>query len=309
MVKGIDEPKVSDWLAGHCEGLQPPLRFEAITGGHSNLTYKVTDATGRNVVLRRPPLGAVLATAHDMGREHRIIRALAGTGVPVPPALALCSDEGVNGAPFYVMDFVQGTVLDAPGVVRSVLPDHASRLRLSHSVLDALVALHTLDPEKVGLGDLGRREAYLDRQLGRWRTQWEKSKTRELAAMDETFELLVKAKPEQKYTGIVHGDYRLGNMLSTGDGKVAAVLDWELSTIGHPIVGDEFYGMLGALKPDRELPQPGRPAPLPISPYIDRQALHATEISFAHPITHEWQTFTAPMPDDLERAIDLVRGL
>ena len=235
MVKGIDEPKVSDWLAGHCEGLQPPLRFEAITGGHSNLTYKVTDATGRNVVLRRPPLGAVLATAHDMGREHRIIRALAGTGVPVPPALALCSDEGVNGAPFYVMDFVQGTVLDAPGVVRSVLPDHASRLRLSHSVLDALVALHTLDPEKVGLGDLGRREAYLDRQLGRWRTQWEKSKTRELAAMDETFELLVKAKPEQKYTGIVHGDYRLGNMLSTGDGKVAAVLDWELCTLGDTL--------------------------------------------------------------------------
>lgn len=234
-MKGIDEPKVTAWLVSHCGGLREPLAFEAITGGHSNLTYKVTDAAGRSVVLRRPPLGAVLATAHDMGREHRIISALAASDVPVPPALGLCSDENVNGAPFYVMEFVDGAVLDTPAMVRQTLPDPAARGALSESVLDALVALHTINPDDIGLGDLGRKEAYLDRQLSRWRTQWDKSKTRELASMDETYQLLVQARPEQKYTGIVHGDYRLGNMLSTPDGRVAAVLDWELCTLGDTL--------------------------------------------------------------------------
>ncbi|MFN2426764.1 MAG: phosphotransferase family protein [Candidatus Binatia bacterium] len=233
-MKGIDEAKVGEWLTAHC-AVTAPFVFEAITGGHSNLTYKVSDSAGRRVVLRRPPTGAVLATAHDMSREHRIIRALAGSGVPVPPALGLCTDEAVNGAPFYVMDFVDGAVLDTPAMVRQTLPERASRRQLSESVLDALVALHSLDPDAVGLGDLGRKEAYLDRQLSRWRTQWEKTKTRELASMDETYQLLVRAKPEQKYTGIVHGDYRLGNMLSTPDGRVAAVLDWELCTLGDTL--------------------------------------------------------------------------
>lgn len=234
-MKGIDEPKVSDWLISNCPGLTGPLAFDIIAGGHSNLTYKVTDASGRSVVLRRPPLGAVLATAHDMGREHRIISALAATRVPVPPALGLCKDDEVNGAPFYVMDFVAGAVLDTPAMVKQTLTDESSRLRLGESVIDALAALHTLDPDSVGLGDLGRKEAYLDRQLSRWRTQWEKSKTRELASMEETYDLLVRAKPEQKYTGIVHGDYRLGNMLATTDGRVAAVLDWELCTLGDTL--------------------------------------------------------------------------
>jgi aminoglycoside phosphotransferase (APT) family kinase protein len=240
VVKGIDEAKVSAWLTDNCRTgagapLVAPLAYDQITGGHSNLTYKVTDSAGSRMVLRRPPLGAVLATAHDMSREHRIIRALADTRVPVPPALALCTDDTVNGAPFYVMDFVDGHVLDTPGAVRDNLPDPASRRRLGEAVIDALAALHTIDPDTVGLGDLGRKEAYLDRQLSRWRTQWEKSKTRELASMDETYALLVKAKPEQKYTGIVHGDYRLGNMLSTSDGRVAAVLDWELCTLGDTL--------------------------------------------------------------------------
>jgi aminoglycoside phosphotransferase (APT) family kinase protein len=234
-LKGIEEAKVSAWLTAHIPGLREPLAFDAITGGHSNLTYKVTDASGRRTVLRRPPLGAVLATAHDMGREHRIISALAKSRVPVPPALALCKDDSVNGADFYVMDFVDGAVLDTPAMVQQTLPDRATRRTLSEAVLDGLVALHTTDPDGIGLGDLGRKEAYLDRQLSRWRTQWEKSKTRELAAMDEVYDLLVKAKPEQKYTGIVHGDYRLGNMLATTDGRVAAVLDWELCTLGDTL--------------------------------------------------------------------------
>jgi aminoglycoside phosphotransferase (APT) family kinase protein len=231
-VKGIDEAKVSDWLGANCRRLRPPVTFELIVGGHSNLTYKVTDDAGEKWVLRRPPLGAVLATAHDMGREHRIIAALAPTSVPVPPVAGLCTDESVNGAPFYVMRFVEGYVLDTPGIVAHALPDLEARRRLGEHVIDSLAALHTIDPSAVGLGDLGRKEAYLDRQLSRWRTQWEKSKTRELPAMEEIYQLLVAAKPEQKYTGIVHGDYRLGNMLSTSDGKVAAVLDWELCTLG-----------------------------------------------------------------------------
>jgi aminoglycoside phosphotransferase (APT) family kinase protein len=234
-LKGIDEEKVSAWLTANIPGLAGPLEYDAITGGHSNLTYKVTDAAGRRAVLRRPPLGAVLATAHDMGREHRIISALAQSRVPVPPALALCKDDTVNGAPFYVMHFVDGAVLDTPAMVKQTLPDRATRMKLSEAVLDGLVALHTIDPDQIGLGDLGRKEAYLDRQLSRWRTQWEKSKTRELAAMEEVYDLLVRAKPEQKYTGIVHGDYRLGNMLSTTDGRVAAVLDWELCTLGDTL--------------------------------------------------------------------------
>ena len=231
-MRGIDEDKVTAYLVGNCDGMRPPLVFEQIVGGHSNLTYKVTDASGQSWVLRRPPLGAVLATAHDMGREHRIISSLAPAGIPVPPAVALCQDESVNGAPFYVMKFVEGHVLDTPWAVENGVPDRAARGRLGTAIVDALAALHTLEPDDVGLGDLGRREAYLDRQLSRWRGQWEKTRTRELPSMEETYELLVRVKPEQKYTGIVHGDYRLGNMLCTSDGRVAAVLDWELCTLG-----------------------------------------------------------------------------
>jgi len=269
VVKGIDEPKVSDWLTANCAGLVVPLVFDPIAGGHSNLTFKVTDANGRSVVLRRPPLGSVLATAHDMGREHRIIRALAASDVPVPPALGLCTDDTVNGAPFYVMDFVQGAVLDTPAMVRQTLPDPASRARLSESVLDSLVALHSLEPDAVGLGDLGRKEAYLDRQLSRWRTQWEKSKTRELASMEETYDLLVRAKPEQKYTGIVHGDYRLGNMLATPDGRVAAVLDWELCTLGDTLA-DVGYLMNNWADADEEGPSQAVAMPTSTGGFMSR---------------------------------------
>lgn len=234
-MKGIEEEKVGAWLTANDPALRPPFVFEPIVGGHSNLTYKVIDAKARRLVLRRPPLGAVLATAHDMAREHRIIRALASSEVPVPPAVGLCEDESVNGAPFYVMDFVDGVVLDTPAAVRETLPERSARRALGDSVLDALTALHLLDPADVGLDDLGRKEAYLDRQLHRWRSQWEKTKTRELGSMDETYELLLRSKPEQKYTGIVHGDFRLGNMLATGDGRVAAVLDWELCTLGDTL--------------------------------------------------------------------------
>lgn len=234
-VKGIEREAVSAWLAEHVPGATPPFEFSLITGGHSNLTYAVTARAGQRFVLRRPPLGAVLATAHDMAREHKIIRGASRIPIPVPRALGLCEDVSVNGAPFYVMNFADGHVLESADQVRELFPSEGMRDRLADGVLDTLAALHLADPEAVGLGDLGRREAYLDRQLIRWRTQWEKSKTRELPEMEQAYELLLAAKPDQIYTGIVHGDYRLGNMLSLTDGSISAVLDWELCTLGDTL--------------------------------------------------------------------------
>jgi aminoglycoside phosphotransferase (APT) family kinase protein len=251
-VRGIHEARVTEWFRAHIDGVEPPLRFELIPGGHSNLTYRVTDAAGGAYVLRRPPLGAVLATAHDMGREHRIISALGPTDVPVPPALGLCTDEGVNDAPFYVMSFVEGFVLtDASAVEKHF--EEPERGRIGEDVADVLGALHLVDPDEVGLGDLGRKEAYLARQLKRWRTQWEKSKTRELAAMEEVYEALLSEMPEQIGATIVHGDYRLGNMITAADGRIAAVLDWELCTLGDPLA-DVGYLMNNWVEPDEQGP-------------------------------------------------------
>jgi aminoglycoside phosphotransferase (APT) family kinase protein len=236
--KGIDAARVTQWYAANVAGARPPLAFSIIASGHSNLTYRVTDAAGNRTVLRRPPLGAVLATAHDMGREHKILAALAQTDVPVAPVLGLCKDEAVNGAPFYVMRFVDGFVLDTADVVRQHVPER-ERMGLGWHVIEVLAKLHAVDIDAVGLGDLGKREQYLDRQIHRWRTQWEKSKTRELPAMEEVGDALEKAKPAQLRTGIVHGDYRIGNMLSK-NGRIQAVLDWELCALGDPLADVGF---------------------------------------------------------------------
>jgi aminoglycoside phosphotransferase (APT) family kinase protein len=236
--KGIDAARVAEWYAANVAGAAPPLAFSIIASGHSNLTYRVVDAAGNRTVLRRPPLGARLATAHDMVREHKILSGLAPTDVPVPPVLGLCTDEAVNGAPFYVMAFVDGVVLDTAAAVRDQVPA-AQRMGLGWDVIEVLARLHRVDVDAVGLGDLGKREAYLDRQLRRWRTQWEQSKTRELPAMEEVGEALERHKPPQLRTGIVHGDYRIGNMLVRG-GRIAAVLDWELCALGDPLADVGF---------------------------------------------------------------------
>jgi aminoglycoside phosphotransferase (APT) family kinase protein len=239
-VPGIDSQALEPWFADHVPGAEPPLHFAVIAGGHSNITYRVDDRAGHAFVLRRPPLGHVLATAHDVAREHRIISAVGPTAVPVAPALAVCSDQSVNGAPFYVMAFVEGHVLATVADVGAALPEPAARRRLADHVVENLANLHHLDVDAIGLGDLARREGYLDRQLKRWRSQWEQSRTRELPAMDEAYDLLAAAKPDQRYTGIVHGDYRLGNMLSLPEGRVAAVLDWELCTLGDVLADVGF---------------------------------------------------------------------
>jgi aminoglycoside phosphotransferase (APT) family kinase protein len=230
---GIDEVRVTPWLEEHVEGLRPPLTFTLIAGGHSNLTYRVDDAAGGAFVLRRPPLGHVLATAHDMGREHRIISALGPTPVPVAPALAYCDDTDVNDAPFYVMGFVEGHVLRDQGTAKVL--DEPQRRTASESLVDVLAEIHAVDPDAVGLGELGRKEGYIERQLKRWHKQFLDSKTREVPALEAVYERLQADVPEQGPATIVHGDYRLDNCLVGDDGKVAAVLDWEICTLGDPL--------------------------------------------------------------------------
>jgi aminoglycoside phosphotransferase (APT) family kinase protein len=226
---------VEAWFAANVEGVELPLAFERISGGRSNLTYGVADAGGRRWALRRPPLGDRLASAHDMSREHRIIAALQDTPVPVPPVAGLCEDESVNGAPFYVMGFVDGPILRSRREAVDAFSED-ERHAIGERVVDTLVAIHGLDPDEVGLGELGRKQDYVARQLHRWHGQWGKSKTRELELVDDVHERLAARIPEQGPATIVHGDYRLDNMiLSAEGGEVAAVVDWELCTLGDPL--------------------------------------------------------------------------
>lgn len=251
-MRGIDVARVSAWLADNIEGAQQPFEFSLIAGGHSNLTYRVVGADGTAYVLRRPPMGHVLATAHDMAREHRIITAVGQTGVPVPRTLGLCTDEAVNGAPFYVMAFVDGVVLDSPEKGAEVPAD--ARIELSHHLIDVLADLHAIDVDEVGLGNLAKREGYVERQVKRWTTQWANSKTRELPAVDEVARRLAANIPEQQGVSIAHGDYRFGNCLSdVASRKITAVLDWELCTLGDPMADVGYLGVYWS-DPDR----PGR---------------------------------------------------
>jgi aminoglycoside phosphotransferase (APT) family kinase protein len=231
--EGIDQRNLEAWFAASVPGTEMPLRFERIAGGRSNLTYEVRDAGGRGFALRRPPLGKRLGSAHDVSREHRVMSALAPTGVPVPPTLGLCEDESVNGAPFYVMEFVEGPILRSR--TDSEQFDSATRREIGERVVDTLVAIHSVDPDAVGLGDLGRKEDYVARQLRRWHGQWEQSKTRELPLVDDLHARLSARIPDQGPATIVHGDYRLDNMILLPRGEVAAVLDWELCTLGDPL--------------------------------------------------------------------------
>ena len=241
-MQGIDETRVGAWLDANVENAHGPYSYDLIAGGRSNLTYRVTDANGMRMVLRRPPLGHVLATAHDMAREHRIISAVGSTGVPVPRCLGLCTDEEVNGAPFYVMAFVDGTVLDSPEK-GELLPQHL-RAGASEHLIDVLADLHAVDIDAVGLGDLAKREGYVERQVKRWSTQWENSKTRELPAIEEVSRLLSRDIPVQQGVSIAHGDYRFGNVLTdVANGRVAAVLDWELCTLGDPLADLGYIGI------------------------------------------------------------------
>ncbi|MET9549039.1 phosphotransferase family protein [Streptomyces sp. NPDC006627] len=226
-----------DQLRGHLDRERPglvggPLTARLIEGGRSNLTYAVTDGASRWVV-RRPPLGHVLATAHDMRREHRVIEALHPTNVPVPAPVLLCDDDTVIGAPFYVMEFVDGTPYRTAEELAPLGPERTRAAVLG--LVDTLVDLHAVDPAAVGLGDFGRPDGFLDRQLRRWGKQLDASRNRDLAGIDELHAALGRSLPASPAPTVVHGDYRLDNVLIGEDDRIKAILDWEMSTLGDPL--------------------------------------------------------------------------
>jgi aminoglycoside phosphotransferase (APT) family kinase protein len=285
--EGIDREGVEHWFAENVEGVRLPLAFERISGGRSNLTYGVEDAAGKRWALRRPPLGKRLGSAHDMGREHRVISALQSTPVPVPPVAGFCDDERVNEAPFYVMGFVEGPILRTRGDAEREFGE-AERGEIGNRVVDTLIDIHAVDPEAVGLGELGKKADYVARQLHRWHGQWEKSKTREIELVDDVHRRLTERIPEQGPATIVHGDYRLDNMILHPSGEVAAVVDWELCTLGDPLAD---VGMLmvywseegDQLTPLFEAPTTAKGFPLRTdlrARYAERSGRNLSEIDF-----------------------------
>jgi aminoglycoside phosphotransferase (APT) family kinase protein len=230
---GLDLDRLHGLLERELPGLvHGPLTGRLIEGGRSNLTYAVSDGTARWVV-RRPPLGHVLATAHDMRREHRVISALHPTRVPVPAPVLLCEDAEVLGAPFYVMEFVEGTPYRTADQLAGLGAERTREAVLS--LVDTLVGLHSVDPAEVGLTDFGRPEGFLDRQLRRWGKQLDASRNRDLAGVDELHAALGRHLPASATPTIVHGDYRLDNVLIGAGDKIEAILDWEMSTLGDPL--------------------------------------------------------------------------
>ena len=230
---GISE-NVEGWLVANIPGATAPFRYTQIAGGHSNLTFKVDDAAGHSYVLRRPPLGHRLASAHDMTREHRIIAGLANTNVPVAPALGLCTDKDINELPFYVMSFVDGHVVREKSAAEKLLGPDGCR-RASESIVDTMAAIHKVDLVAAGLNDLGKHEDYIARQLKRWHGNIVEQRTRDLPLVDSVFEELMKRIPPQGAATLVHGDYRLDNCMVDSSGNVIAVLDWEICTLGDPM--------------------------------------------------------------------------
>lgn len=258
---GYDVAAVEAWIARHVPGLRAPLRWTRLEGGHSNLTYRLDDAEGRIAVIRRPPLGELLPKAHDMAREWAVIRALNGTAVPVPAALGFCDDITVTGAKFYVMGHVDGHPLYTAEDTRRWVPEDR-RTAMAHSFIDALASLHALDPGAVGLGDLGKTDSYIARQLKTWYRSWTASV--EPAQLDDprahTLQAYFLANlPDQGPARIVHGDYGVHNCLVGPDGLVAAVVDWEISTLGDPLA-DLAYALNQWSDPsDAEAPNPDAP--------------------------------------------------
>lgn len=246
---GIDVPRVTAWLTAH-SALEGVMTFTRIGSGQSNLSYRIDDAAGASAVLRRGPLGEVLESAHDMAREYSVIDRLHRVHMPVPATVALCEDAAVTGAPFYVMGHVEGTIITSPEVADTLSPEarHTSGLALA----DTLARLQSVDLEAVGFGDMLRPRAYLDRQLRRWRGQWEASRTCELPLVNELSDRLAGAMPEETETVLVHGDYRIDNAVLDDAGRIIAVLDWELSTVGHPLAD---VGLMLAYMEEARLPE------------------------------------------------------
>ncbi|MFF4260215.1 phosphotransferase family protein [Streptomyces sp. NPDC001663] len=232
---GLDLPGLQRWFDTHVAEFSGRLRARLIQGGRSNLTYALDDGGPVRWVLRRPPLGTLTPSAHDMSREYRVVAALHGTGVPVARPIGLCEDSSVLGAPFAVVEYVDGTVIRSAEDAASLTP--ALRHSCALELVDRLAALHQVDPEPVGLADFGRPEGYLARQVKRWRGQWDLVATRETPHLQRLHSALSDRLPPRSGSGIVHGDYRLDNTIldRARPDVVRAVVDWEMATLGDPL--------------------------------------------------------------------------
>ncbi|MBM7367721.1 phosphotransferase family protein [Gordonia hydrophobica] len=228
---GLDLDVLTPWFVENVGAVSGQLNAELIAGGKSNLTYRLYDDQQR-WILRRPPVGKLLATAHDMGREYTMMSALASTDVPVPVMYAL-GDAELLGAPFYVMEAVDGTPYRKASELAELGPERTRAI--SERLVDTLAVLHQVEPAQVGLGDFGHPEGFLARQVARWRKQFDAAHTRDLPAMERLHALLAEQVPPDAAPGIVHGDYRLDNVLVDDSDQPRAVLDWELSTIGDSL--------------------------------------------------------------------------
>lgn len=230
----VNERSIVRWFAELGIEYEAPLRFRRIGLGQSNLTYRVTDAADSSWILRRPPIGQLLASAHDVVREARIMRALADTEVPVPRILAVSTDSELCEVPLVLMEFVDGLVIDTMEVTQALTPRR--RRRIASSLPRTLAKIHAVDIAEVGLVDLASHKPYAQRQLKRWAGQWEQTKTRELPALDDLTRRLTAAAPEQHEISLVHGDFHLRNLIFARDtDEIVATLDWELSTLGDPL--------------------------------------------------------------------------
>lgn len=261
VAEAVPPERLGPWIADHVPGTRGTVEVTQLAGGSSNLTFRVRDGE-HDWVLRRPPLHGVLATAHDMHREYRVQAALAATDVPVAGQVAECTDESVIGAPFYLMQRLDGVVYDDVDAVAHLTDEQG--LDASYELVEVLARLHAVDPEAVGLGDFGRPAGYLTRQVARWQTQWEKSKTVEMPAIDEVGARLERSVPTESRHGIVHGDYSFNNTMYRRDDptRMQAILDWEMSTLGDPLtdVGmvAVYWGEVGELMWRSRSPQAHR---------------------------------------------------
>lgn len=255
---GYDIPAVEAWIRANVPQLKTPLKWTRLEGGHSNLTYMIEGQAGQKAVIRRPPLGELLPKAHDMGREWSLISALGPTPVPVPAALGFCEDTSVTGQRFYIMGHINGYPLYTADDTNRLVPQD-QRVKLANSFIDVLADLHSVDPDAVGLGDLGKRDSYVGRQLRTWYQSWMASI--EPAKYDDPRahslqKFFLEHLPEQGPARIVHGDYGFHNTLTGPDCTVAAVVDWEISTLGDPLA-DLAYALNWFPDPtDAEPPRP-----------------------------------------------------
>lgn len=260
---GINYETLIPWFSEHVAPVKS-LTATVVGHGRSNITYRLDADGGRSWVLRRPPLSHVQKTAHDMGREFRVISALNPTGFPTPKTYALCDDESVLGAQFYIMEFVDGIIaVDAADTAKRF--DEKKRHEIGIELVDVLARLHAFKPDEIGLGDFGKPTGYLERQVRRFSEQLENIRYRETPEMDELAKRLMAAIPPERTAGIVHGDYRLDNAIINDEGHIIAVLDWEMCTLGDSLAdlgllrmywgrGTSAQMMIGSSGPVMNLP-------------------------------------------------------